>query len=642
MQPAIWLYRFGDYNAGPSQTRIVLACTICVNVDNIPPSGGRVGAYDAGDWHCFRRINPVIPTQTPSDANFLRPAWSRAALIGALVFILAGGMLFLARPERRVALLENYTAVFFLALIGLLLWLKNWGVAEANDGSRTPTFPPALLLLLPALAYLPALSTYFVSDDFEHLQLARLPLLPFIGQQLTRGQVTGSGYHLFFRPLGFASLFVDYRLFHYWAPGYHLVNLALHLVVVAGVYFLSLELMLSRDSTCGPGSSTRAGQGTAPSPHNQTALIAAALFSVAPVTVQPAAYIAARFDLIATALGIWAFVLYLRFRKSGSALAYALALLFFLLATFAKESVYVLPLLLIWLELMLMRGRNWKAVAGFIAVAAATFVYRWRVLHGIGGYQAPGGSPAVLALGRKAFVAIFLRAPGETLLGYNWHQPPAWRVIAIAAATTAVLLSLLFISRPGPQRRRLAWFGLGWLVIAVLPAHFLLWTADPALLWSRVLYISAIGVAILLATLLSGVGEVGLRRVWTSLVLICFLLGTWHNLSAWRANSRITRQFLAALPRLQPSPPRDSEFVVADMPIELCGVRFFLTGLTPAVQLAYGRPDLTARRPYELALRPNPTTIHLRWTGQPPIFVAPAQTSSAHSIPANASPPSCR
>src|SRR6185437_10951643 len=107
--------------------------------------------------------------------------------------------------------------------------------------------------LLPALVYLPALGTYFVSDDFEHLRLARLPLLPFIGQQLTRGQVTGSGYHLFFRPLGFASLFLDYRLFHYWPPGYHLVNLALHLVVVAGVYFLSLALIRSRDNNVGRG-----------------------------------------------------------------------------------------------------------------------------------------------------------------------------------------------------------------------------------------------------------------------------------------------------------------------------------------------------------------------------------------------------
>jgi hypothetical protein len=563
-------------------------------------------------------------------------------LAGLLVFILAAAVLFRVRPDRRVALLQNYAAVFFLALIGLLLWVKNRYVTEANDGSQELLFPPALLLLLPALAYLPALGTYFVSDDFEHLQLARLPLLPFIGQQLTRGQVTGSGYHLFFRPLGFASLFLDYRIFHYWAPGYHLVNLALHLVVVAGVYFLSLELMLSRDSTCGPESSTRAERGRAPSPHNQMALIAAAFFSVAPITVQPVTYIAARFDLIATALGIWAFMLYLRFRKGGSASAYALALLFFFVATFAKESIYVLPLLLVWFELMLMRARKWKAVGGFVAVAAATFVYRWRVLHGIGGYQAPGGSPAVLALGRKVLTAVFLRSPAETLLGYNWHQPPAWRVIAIAAATTAVLLSLLFISRPGPSWRPLAWFALGWMVIAILPAHFLLGTSDPALLWSRVLYIGAIGVAILLATLLSGVADVRLRRIWSSLLLICFLLGMWHNLSAWRSNSRITRQFLAALPRLQPYPPHDSEFVIAGMPIELCGVRFFLTGLTPAVQLAYGRPDLTAGRSFEPALRPNVAAIYLRWTGQPPDFVAPAQTSSASTLPMNSSPASCQ
>ena len=539
----------------------------------------------------------------------------------ALVFILAAALLVLARSDRRVALLQNYAAAFFLGAIGLLLCEKKCWVTEANDTSQDLTFPPALLLLVPALTYLPALWTYFVSDDFEHLQLARLPLLPFIWQQLTSGQVTGSDYHLFFRPLGFASLFLDYRLFHYWAPGYHLLNLALHLVVVAGVYLLSQGLGLSR----------------------KTSAMAALLFSLAPVTVQPVTYIAARFDLIATALGIWALVIYLRFRKSGAAAAYTLALLLFFAATFAKESIYVLPLLLVWLELMLMCARNWTAVSGFFAVAAATFAYRWRVLHGIGGYRAAGGSPAVLALGRKALAAVFLRAPAETLLGYNWHQPPAWRVLAIAAATTAVLLSLLFISRPGPQRRRPVWFALGWMVIAVLPAHFLLWTTDPALLWSRVLYISAIGMAILLATLLSGVADIRLRRVWTSLLSICFLLGMWHNLSAWRSNSRITRQFLAALPRVQPSPPRDSEFVITGMPIELCGVRFFLTGLSPAIQLAYGRPDLSARRPSEPAPpRPNAPAIDLRWTGQPPNFVVPAQTSSANPTPTSSSATPCK
>lgn len=584
----------------------------------------------------------TIPTQTQSEPRSTRPVCFRATLICALVFVLLGATLFLAPSDRRVALLQNCASVFFLVLIGLLLWVKNRCAIAANHSSQNLPFPPALLLLVPALACLPALGTYFVSDDFEHLQLARLPLLPFLGEQLTRGQMTGSGYHLFFRPLGFASLFLDYRLFHYWAPGYHLVNLALHLVVVAGVYFLCLELMLARDTACGPGSSTRAEPGKVPFPYSQTALIAAALFSLAPVTAQPVTYIAARFDLLAAGLGTWALVLYLRFRKSGSASAYALSLFLFFVATFAKESIYVLPLLLVWLELMLMRARHWKAISGFFIVAAATFVYRWRVLHGIGGYQSPGGSPAVLAMGRKALVAVFLRAPAETLLGYNWHQPPAWRVLAIAAATTAVLFSVLFISRVGPLRQRLAWFALGWIVIAVLPAHFLLWTPDPALLWSRVLYISAIGMAILLATLLSAIADVRLRRVCTSLLLICFLLGMWHNLSAWHSNSRITRQFLAALPRLQPSPPRDSEFVIAGLPIELCGVRFFLTGLTPAVQLAYGRPDLTARRPSEPALRPNAPTIDLRWTGQPPDFVAPAQTPPAKTTPAIPSLSSCQ
>ena len=548
----------------------------------------------------------------------LHNPYSRAALGGLAALILTGATLSLVRPDRRIAWVQGFAAVFYLLVTVLLARSKGYIAGDSGDTEALP-FHPALIFLLPAVAYLPALSTYFVSDDFAHLAQGRFALLPFIARQLSQGQMVGSGYHLFFRPLGFASLMVDYRLFHDWAPGYHLVNLALHLAVVTAVYFLSLGLGLPR----------------------KPAAMAALLFGIAPITVEPVTYIAARFDLLATTLGIWSLVAYLRFRKGGSAGMYALALLLFFVGTFAKESIYVLPLLLVWQEVMAGPASRWKAVGGFFAVAAATFAWRWRVLHGIGGYQSTPGAPDVLQLGRKTLVAVFLRTPSETLMGYNWHQPPAWRIVAIAAATTAVVFSLLLISRPGPHLRRLAWFALGWMVIAVLPVHFLLWNFDPALLWSRVLYIGAIGMALLLATLLSGIADGRPRRDAFVLLLICFLFGLWHNLSAWQANSRITRQFLAALPRLEPSPPPNSEFLITGMPIEVCGVRFFLIGLGPSAQLAYGRQDLWVRHPYEPALRRNDPTIALRWTGRPPDFVVPTQGSPQSGLETPSSPP-CR
>lgn len=541
--------------------------------------------------------------------KFLDHAYTRPVLGYLGLFAAALATLSLARPDRRSGLVLNLAILFFLAVTALLLLLqKGWVIGRTPENEIS--LPSLLMFVLPALAYVPALSVYFVSDDFAHLEIARLPLLRFVGQQLIRGQVTASGYHLFFRPLGFASLFLDYRLFHYWAPGYHLVNLVLHLAVVAGVYFLAAQLGLSR----------------------RMSIVAALLFSIAPVTVQPVTYIAARFDLIATALGIWSLVAYLRFRNSSSLPMYAAALLLFLFATFAKESIYVLPLLIVWMELTVMSRHRWKADCGFFAVAAVAFAYRWHVLRGIGGYQSGNGSPAVLTFGPKALSAVLLRGPAETLLGYNWHYGPVWRIITIAAATAAVLLSLLLLSRPDSSRRKLAWFALGWIPIALLPAHSLLWTPDVAMLWSRVLYISAIGLAILLAVLLSGIQDVRLQRAWTLLLLICFLLGLWHNLSAWRSNTRITHQFLAELQHLEPSPPRNSEFLISDMPIELYGVRFFLTGLTPAIQLAYGRQDLTARHTSEPASQQSRHTIALQWIGRPSALVETMKEQQKDSV----------
>src|SRR5205085_11317587 len=101
--------------------------------------------------------------------------------------------------------------------------------------------------------------------------------------------------------------------------------------------------------------------------------------------------------------------------------------------------------------------------------------------------------------------------------------------------------------------------------------------------------------ALLLAWLLHGLTGRHLRQAGTALLAVCFALGVLHNLAAWTANSRVTRQFLADLTRLEPQPPPRSVFVFQDLPLQIRGVRFFLRGLPEAVQLQYRRADLAAR-----------------------------------------------
>ncbi len=522
-----------------------------------------------------------------------QPQAVRLGLVFLGAFLIFSVALWLTRPDNRWNLVQNFAMLFFVAV--LLSQLAFREQAAQVISSSAGNDKPGLLLALGvgALVYLPALSVYFVSDDFVHLHKASAPLLRIIREQFTQGQVEPSGYHLFFRPLGFASLALDYRLWHTWAPGHHLVNILLHLCVIAGIFFFcrALELPTSFATT------------------------AALLFAVLPINVQAVTYIAARFDMLATALTVWALVFYARFRIRGLKTAYGFALGLFLLATCAKESAYVLPFLLLLVEFFLLRRLHLKPVLGFVAVAALSFLYRLHTLQGIGGYQMAGGSTAALTIGRKTLTALFVRAPSEALLGYNWFAPSANRFVLLAAATTALLFAMATTVKVPADMRRYIWFSLCWLIITPLPAHSLLWNRDESLLLSRVIYLPAIGVALLLATMLQGISERRLRQVLTGALTVLFILGLSHNLSAWRANSRITRELLADLKRIDPSPPAGAEFVILGLPDQIYGVRFFYNGLTDAVQLDYGRSDLTARRSATIAPSSARPVINLQWSG---------------------------
>jgi hypothetical protein len=68
----------------------------------------------------------------------------------------------------------------------------------------------------------------------------------------------------------------------------------------------------------------------------------------------------------------------------------------------------------------------------------------------------------------------------------------------IAAVAAGLLLALAIGARHESWRQRWIWLSLSWIVLASLPAHFLL-LIGPDLTNSRVLYLGSVGIAILLA-----------------------------------------------------------------------------------------------------------------------------------------------
>jgi hypothetical protein len=264
-------------------------------------------------------------------------------------------------------------------------------------------------------------------------------------------------------------------------------------------------------------------------------------------------------------------------------------------------------------------------------VAGAAFAYRWAVLGGIGGYPA-GAEPAAFQVSLKTFEGLLLRGPGQLLFGLNWLQPPAAVPMILGALAAGALLALALGVQVPPPRRRWVGFSLVWILVSLAPAHPLL-LIGAGLTNSRVLYLAAAGAAVLVAALLASVEPAGLRRGWKLGLAVVLALGLWHNLGAWRWTSSLTRQALAEVRRLEPAPPAGAEFVFEGLPASERGVFFLAVGLSEAVQLAYGRADLRARRAEEPAApggaEPRPE-IRLRWRGEPERLLEPQINTDEH------------
>src|SRR5260370_21990744 len=202
--------------------------------------------------------------------------------------IVAGGIgvvwgialwLLLPTPTLRARLNVGETIA---TLFCVKLLLRARAVRRNEPSAGTAVVFPAGLALLAVIVltlgiYAPALKLGFISDDYVHLWAARQPLAASIADVLKHGQ---GDLHL--RPLGMASLFLDYRLWHEWALAYHLTNVALHLTSAVGVFVFCQYLDMPAEA----------------------AAASALIFSFLPINAEAVASISARFALLSTSLTI--------------------------------------------------------------------------------------------------------------------------------------------------------------------------------------------------------------------------------------------------------------------------------------------------------------------------------------------------
>jgi catechol 2,3-dioxygenase-like lactoylglutathione lyase family enzyme len=544
-----------------------------------------------------RSISSAATVSVPSHPWFRKFA-SREFLAICTTVLLSALLCFLVftgDPVRRFNLFQNIAVVFFvLTLLRQFPRPKQVGEVElVSVGPESKGLAGLLAALaLGSVAYAATVPLFFIDDDFVHLDLVRHPFMTAIWPQVTKGQFDGITY-IFYRPLGFFSLFLDYRLWHNWAPGYHLTNILLHLLCIAAVFFFCKELGL----------------------RNEICVAAPLAFAVLPVNVQAITWIACRFDQLATTLGMWSLVFAARFRRTGQIRSYGMAIFLFVLAVISKESAYVVPVLWLALELIprdqhALRptvAKKFGPLLGYIVVPLVMLLHRFYTLGEIGGYHNADGTPVATLFGMPSLLGVLVRAPGETLFGYNWwiHSDDRTCVFA-AGATAAIFLTLCLFAKTSLISRRVTWFCLIWVFAAALPSHF--YFRDPdRLFFSRALQFGSIGIAILIALLLGQLfSNPKILLGWAFAISLLSFIAVQHNISAWRLASSASRSVLAAIDQIQPSPHPNATFYIKGIPDGIAVVPLFHVGLESAVRFSYSwRNDIHVDTPNSSSIDPD-------------------------------------
>jgi hypothetical protein len=442
---------------------------------------------------------------------------------------------------------------------------------------------PALSMTFAGGIWATALNFYFINDDFGLLWVTRHLSMDLLGSFFGIG-----GGKIFYRPVTYTTFAIDQFFWGRNPAGFHLSNLIFHAVSTAGLFLITRQLTRSR----------------------RAALVTAGIFAAMPIQVESVAWMAGRFDVLSTCLSIWSVAVYLWYRARGGTARYAIALAICALAMCSKETAFVLPLLLSAIEIVMFRRLPILRLAGFFATGVIVFAWRWIALGGFGGYRS-GEASGMIRFGWKTLEALFVRGPSQLLLGFNWTQPSKL-IIGIAAFTVALLLFLVLSAPVTNERRRIILLGGVWMVVAMIPGHFML-AIGPGLSNSRILYLPSAGMALLLGQLVSAPTQRRMQNFAYATLVALFSLGVLHNLQAWRWTSSLGAETLRQVVELEPIPPENAQFVVSNLPGDIRGVFFFQTGLNEGLQMLYNRDDIRA---YRDAAPPGAhPQIHLEWNG---------------------------
>ncbi len=401
-------------------------------------------------------------------------------------------------------------------------------MAPSPRSSHRQAWAWLAVALLAVLPYVNGLGGDFVFDDVLFIRdnpaVQRQPALQLFASLIQPGSL--------YRPLTMLTYAGNARI-ERGPLGFHLVNLALHLLVSLGVYALARLLL---------------GTGLA-------ALAAATLFAVHPIHTEAVTGIVGRAELLAA---LAALVTLLAFRRACEASGrwrtawLATSLSACALGLLAKETAFTVIGLVAVLHWWVAPRATWRqrvlTLAPYLLLGAAYLALRLAVAGALALPEAPdpldnplGGVDAVTRV-RTALVILWdylalLLLPLRLSADYSFNQIPlaqSWgepRVVGIAALMATAAVALFAVRRRAP-------------VLVVAAACLAIPLALTANLFfpigtikaERLLYLPSLGWCLLAGWLLGAMAERH-RRTAGAVLVILLALGaarTWARNCDWR------------------------------------------------------------------------------------------------------------
>mgnify|MGYP002622522221 FL=1 len=360
----------------------------------------------------------------------------------------------------------------------------------------------------------------------------------FFGEVFEPSTVRG-----YYQPLTMVSLMLDAAMggsAENLRP-FHRTSLALHVVNTLLLFVLMLQLF---------GRPWAAG-------------LAAALFGVHPLTVEPVAWVSERKTLLTALFALASLVCYVRYTRTPGRAAYAGVVVAYVLALLSKPTSLPLPVILLLLDWWPLRRAGRRIVIEklpLFAIAAVSAFVTYQSQARTFGILLPGGhSWAEIPLRfchNIAFYLLKIVRPVDLSPHYPVPEPMGpWQPMVLAGViVTALLAAAAVLSL---RRTRAMACGMAIFVVGLLPTMQFVGFSG-VIASDKFVYLPAVGVVMLVAWgLARGIGalEAGRHRGGAAIVFPVLLVialemsATRRQLGHWRDTRSLFAHMLTIAPK---------------------------------------------------------------------------------------------